>query len=185
MSNTNGFDDVSAPPVDEAESERLNQFFEDAFHQRLRQGPIEQSYLGIKDDYEKWDDLSDAAAIERFNTITQDLNTMRKTFNYETLNKLAKLNYRLFEFEGEMALARHPYRFHDYPVNQLSGWQSEIPSFLINIHSITSESDALAYITRLRGIRKLVGQIIESLETRAKMGITAPKFVYPHVIDDC
>jgi uncharacterized protein (DUF885 family) len=52
------------------------------------------------------------------------------------------------------------------------------------MHSVTSEADAEAYISRLRGIKFLMSQIVDGLKIRAREGIIAPKFVYPHARSD-
>jgi uncharacterized protein (DUF885 family) len=67
----------------------------------------------------------------------------------------------------------------------MDGMHSSIPSFLINMHNVSSKSDAEAYIARLHGISHLFEQLIQQLQTREKMGIIPPKFVFPMVKDDC
>ena len=44
------------------ESARANAFFEEAFRARVQRSPVYQSYLGIKDDYDRWNDLSEEHA---------------------------------------------------------------------------------------------------------------------------
>ena len=168
----------------QSESERLAAFFEDSFDRDLVRSPMNQSYLGIKDDYDKWDDLSEEKAREDNRLVIDDLARLHGDFDFEKLNEQAKLSYRLFEYQSELELARFPYRFHGYPVNQMRGWQSRIPAFLINIHRITSESDAEAYVARLDGVKLLVSQVIDALRANEKVGIVAPEFVFAHVLSD-
>ncbi|MDH5630598.1 MAG: DUF885 domain-containing protein, partial [Gammaproteobacteria bacterium] len=75
------------------------------------------------------------------------------------------------------------WRHHNYPINQMRGVHSNIPTFLINQHRITSIEDAKAYITRIKGSKKLLEQLIEQLNIRAEKGIIAPKFVFPYVLE--
>src|SRR5690554_997410 len=48
----------------QAESAKANELFEEIFMDGVMRSPMFQSYLGIKDDQDKWDDLSDAVAEE-------------------------------------------------------------------------------------------------------------------------
>ena len=164
----------------QTESERLGAFFEETFSRDLGRSPMFQSYLGIKTDYDKWNDLSDARAVENNELVRGDLERLRREFDYDALDDTDKLSYKLFAYEAEQDLADFPYRFHNYPINQMFGWQTRLPAFLINIHRVTSVDDANAYVARLRGVAKLIDQVIEGLETRADTGVLPPKFVYAH-----
>lgn len=167
-----------------SESERLAAFFEESFDRGLARSPMNQSYLGIKDDYDKWDDLSEEKAEEDNRIVIEELARLRGDFDFEKLDQQAKLSYRLFEYQSELELAQFPYRFHGYPVNQMRGWQSRIPAFLINIHRVTSESDAEAYVARLDGVKALFSQVIDALEANEARGVVAPKFVFAYVLSD-
>ncbi len=161
-------------------------FLEAAFERRLKRSPMEQtSLLGRKDDQDKWDDLSDEAQDEALADTKKTLADLRQRFVPASLSPHERLSYKLFEIEAERAIEADAFRHHDYPINQMFGWQSAIPAFLINNHGIDAQEDAEAYISRLEGIRQLVSQIITGLEIRAREGILAPKFVYDHVIRDC
>ncbi len=176
-------------PTDRAEPEasesaRLAAFFEDSFERDLARSPMRQTVLGRKTDYDKWDDLSDAKAIEDIALVRQDLERLHSEFDIDRLDPAARLSYRLFEYEAERKLADFEFRFHNYPINQMRGWQSRIPAFLINFHRIDSEADAKAYIARLNGVAGLMDQIIDGLEMRAQKGIVPPAFVFAHALRD-
>ena len=168
----------------DSESTKAHAFFEAAFDEHLKRDPVWQSYLGVKDDYNKWKDLSDQHARET-NAITQrQLKELQQSIDYERLDRQNRLSYDLFVDTAKTRLAGFQYRFHDYPVNQMFGWQSRVPAFLINTHQVTSIEDAQAYIARLQAIPTLFEQVIENLEQRATKGIIAPKFVFPYVLND-
>ena len=166
----------------QSESERLTAFFAASFEESLARSPMRKSYLGIRDeDYGKWNDASDAYARETNEMTRRQLETL-EAFDFEALDADAQLSYRLFATIGQRSLKQFQYRFHNYPVNQMFGWHSQIPSFLINIHRIDSLGDAEDYISRLRGVRALMDQVLEGMETRQEMGIVPPKFVFPLVL---
>ena len=56
--------DTATEVAEMTESERLNAFFEDVFMEMVMRSPQTQTYLGIKEDYDKWNDASDERAIE-------------------------------------------------------------------------------------------------------------------------
>ena len=64
------------------------------------------------------------------------------------------------------------------------GIQSGAPAFMINYHRIDSVADAEAYISRLQGLKDRFANVVDGLNTRLAMGVVAPKFVYPYVIND-
>ncbi|WP_287104509.1 DUF885 domain-containing protein [Mesorhizobium sp.] len=178
---------AEAPAQASAETaQRFYRFLEDAFDRQLQRSPMtSQALLGRKDLQDRWDDLSDAAADESIAETRHDLARLQAEFNPDDLPQNAQLSYRLFEYEANARLEADAFRYHDYPVNQMTGWQSSIPTFLNNVHRIDTIEDAEAYVSRLEGVRPLVDQIIAGLEERARKGILAPKFVYDKVIRDC
>jgi len=166
-------------------SGEANEFFEQAFDNMLDRSPMYQSYLGIKKDYGKWDDLSEEAAREELEITKKELKHLLDSINPEALDMQTKISYRLFKESGENEIDDFKWRLHNYPVNQMQGIHSQVPAFLINIHQITDSSDAAAYISRLNGIGSLFDQVIEQLKIREDHGIVPPKFVFPMAISDC
>lgn len=191
-----GEDDATQPPSSgqppesgadaqpQTESERLNAFFEDVFDRDLDRSPMSQTYLGIKDDYDKWDDISDARATEDIELVRGDLERLRGQFDIDRLSEEDALSFRIFEFVAERTLEGDRWRYNDYPVNQMFGWQSNIPSFLINMHQVGSVDDARAYISRLHGVDGLMAQVIDNIDLRAQRGVVPPEFVFDRVIED-
>lgn len=165
------------------ENQKSEALFESIFQKNLERSPLFQTSLGMKTNYDKWDDISEAFELE-----TQQLNKA----NLKKLHALKKaqlseknvLNYQLMENRLEADIAFYPWRHYNYPVNQMYGWHSTIPSLLINQHRIDNKSDAEAYIGRINAIPVLIDQLIEGLKIRANKNIIAPKFVFPLVISD-
>ena len=167
------------------ESERLEAFFEKAFEDELLRSPMQQSYLGIKTNYDQWDDITEGARRREYLINTQLLTTLRTEFDHSKLADQDKLSYRLFELRCEKSINGYPWRFHSYPIQQMFGWHSRIPAFLINTHRVSSVDDAEAYIARLQRIPPLISQVIEDLDRRRAKGIVVPRFVFPLVLRDC
>lgn len=167
------------------ESERINTFFEEVFNDALDRSPMYQSQLGIKTDYDKWDDISDLAHTRDLAIVVDELARLREEFDFELLDDQSKISYRLFEQDCEDSINAYQWRFHRYQASQMRGLHANAPSFLINIHRITSLSDAQAYVSRLEGLKPLFDQLIVNLNEQAERGIIAPKFVFPAIIQAC
>ncbi len=178
---------VSSPQAVESEmsqTEAINAFFEKKFDEAVARSPIFQTYLGIKDDYGKWDDASLEADWKELEIQRESVAEMKRRFDYDQLDEQAKLSWRMAEYQLERAEADWPFRYHSYTFNQMFGVQSQIPAFLINQHRIASESDARAYIDRLAGVPEYLGQNIQIAKGSYQRGIQPPKFVYDYVISD-
>ncbi|WP_392344112.1 DUF885 domain-containing protein [Pseudoalteromonas prydzensis] len=172
---------VQTQPV-QSEIDKANAFFEDTFNRDVMSSPVYQTYMGIKKDYDKWDDGSEAR-VQKDHQQTKDDLVALNAINRDLLDDTTKVSYDLKKQDLEESIADFKWRYHNYPVNQMFGTHSMIPAFLINQHQISDVADAKAYISRLNGVTTVIDQLIKDLEVRADKGIIAPKFVFPHVID--
>ena len=166
-----------------SESEKANALFEDIFMENVISSPVNQTYLGIKKDYDKWNDLSEAAAdadLERAKKQLAQLNAL----DVKQLDEQTSLSFELLHARLEQAIADDKWRYHTYPMNQMYGVHSMVAAILINQHQITDESDAKAYISRLNATETLLAQLETALELRAQKQIIAPKFVFAYVMAD-
>ncbi|WP_445946695.1 DUF885 domain-containing protein [Shewanella sp.] len=159
------------------------QIFDDIFTAELMANPVSQTFLGIKQDYDKWSDISDAAEDKRMQRVKGHLAKLA-TINQGYLDAQTRLSYELLEADLKLTLAQDKWRYHSYPVNQMYGQHAMLASLLINQHQIADISDANAYISRLNGIPAVLTQLEVNLEIRAKKNIIAPKFVFPYAISD-
>ncbi|TLX51498.1 DUF885 domain-containing protein [Pseudoalteromonas ruthenica] len=168
--------------VVQSEVAKANAFFEEVFNRNVMRSPVYQTYMGIKKDYDKWDDESEARAKEDLALAKTDLATLA-TIDRAKLDANTQISYDLMQQNLEQSIADYQWRYHNYPVNQMFGTHSMVAAFLINQHQISTVEDAKAYIARLNGVPKLFKQLQTNLQTRADKGIIAPKFVFPHVIE--
>lgn len=166
-----------------SESEKANQLFDQLFNEGVKRSPMMQTYLGMKSDYDKWDDISQANEAKELEITKENLAKV-KAIDVSKLDAQTTISYRLFTQRLENEIADYQWRFHNYPVNQMFGIHSQVPAFLINQHSISNADEAQAYISRVKGAEVLIGQLVEELKLREAKGIIAPKFVFPHVIRD-
>lgn len=168
-----------------AASEKLNSWFQTMFDAELAMSPMFQTRLGMKTNYDKWDDFSAAAGEAELARNKGYLAYLKDSVATNSLDKATQLSYTLAVQQLEENISDYQYRLHNYPVNQMFGAHSRIPAFLINMHRISDKSDAEAYVSRLGGIQTVFTQVIDGLKEREKAGILPPKFVYPRVLQDC
>lgn len=167
----------------QSESEKANALFEAIFMENIMASPIAQTYMGIKQDYDKWDDIGDEADARELARTKKQLAEVNQ-LDASKLDPQTRLSLTLLTQNLNNEIKDYQWRYHNYPVNQMHGGHSMIASFLINQHQITDVSDAKAYISRLNGVPKRLSQLQQALEIRADKGIIAPKFVFGYVISD-
>lgn len=177
-------DIVSSEKMIEEHSKHLNDWFEKQFEEEVANSPMKQTYLGIKTNYGKWDDISSKQDAEDLERAKRRLTYLKDSIDVSKLNAATTLSYKLMKQDLENEIDDFKYRFYDYPVNQMHGLQAEIPAFMINMHQIENKSDAEAYISRLNGMDEMFAQAIENMKIREKNGILPPKFVFAKVLDD-
>lgn len=166
----------------QSESEKLSAFFERTFEEDLKRSPLFQSYLGKKWDYDKWDDISEKEADAQITIAKNRLETLA-SFDTSKLSEQEKLSLRLYKLGIERDLANDEFRHHRYIVHQFRAAHTQVPSFLINIHSVKSKEDAQAYIGRLDNVRGYFDQVIEQMAIREKAGVFPPAWAYDQMID--
>jgi len=164
-------------------SQAANELFDAIFMEGVNRNPVRQTYLGIKIDYDKWQDLSEQNSAKELAFAKEALQRIQ-VINVNNLDKQTKLSYKLLSQKLEQQIADYSWRHHNYPVNQMFGIHSQIPALLINQHSIKNTKEAYDYIARVKNSKLLLEQLIEQLRIREEKGIIAPKFVFAHVIRD-
>ena len=175
----------AATTAEIAETSKANAFFDRTFDEAVARSPMFMTQLGMKQDYDKWDDLSESRALEDFVLSAKNYEELKRTVNFDLLDDQAKVSYRMFVREAERAIEGWRWRYHNYPLNQMSGLHSQAPAFLINYHRVDNGDDARAYLARLRGIGPMFDQLIDGVKIRATKNIIPPRFVFPLVIDSC
>lgn len=164
-------------------SQAANELFDTIFMEGVNRNPVRQTYLGIKTDYDKWQDLSEENSAKELAYAKQALKRIQ-IINVDNIDKQTKLSYQLLTQKLEQQIADYPWRHHNYPVNQMFGVHSQIPALLINQHSIKDTKQAHDYIARVKNAKLLLEQLVDQLKIRENKGIIAPKFVFGHVIRD-
>jgi uncharacterized protein (DUF885 family) len=111
--------------VVQSEVEKANALFEEAFMRGVMRSPIYQTYMGIKQDYDKWDDDTEARRLEDLELAKKDLATLA-TIDRSKLDAQSQVSYDLFKQGLEEQIDDYKWRFHSYPVNQMYGTHSMV-----------------------------------------------------------
>jgi len=94
-----------------------------------------------------------------------------------------RLSHEIFDYFVSMHLRGESWRYHNYPVNQLFGVQSELPHLMTQTQQINDLTDVEHYLARLTEFPRKFDQVIEGLRLREQKGVIPPKFVVEKVID--
>ncbi|MGB3454802.1 MAG: DUF885 domain-containing protein [Litorimonas sp.] len=173
--------DTDRATIVQQESERLNAWFEARYEEELARSPMDQTYRGQRDAQDRLDDISQTARDEEAALRRSWLDEMRRDFDVDRLDPETRLSYTLFEVQQEDWLATYAVSGNDYVFQHMSGPHSGLPSFMINFHSIASEADARAYVSRLEAFDDYLGQAEARARAQAGRGVLLPRFVYDKI----
>lgn len=164
-----------------SESERLAVWLDARFEESLDFSPLRKTSLGRKDDYDKIDDVSEAAGDAQLAWARASVEELRRTFDYERLTPEAKTSYDLWVFGLEQAEKAMPFRRRAYAFNQMGGAHTGLPQALITQHRVDDAADMRAYIARIGGVARAIDQLLERAKLAAGEGVHAPRFAYAAV----
>ncbi|WP_420477867.1 DUF885 domain-containing protein [Brevundimonas sp. FT23028] len=162
----------------QSEDARLNAFFEAAFQQSIALSPESMTSLGLKTDYDKLDDYTDAGAEQAQALGEAQLARMKTEFDFDALSPQSQVSWRLFEHAVVEGRLQQQWRGWGYQFAANRNPTTGLPVFLINEHAVDSVSDAEAYVARIREGERVMGEIAAELRERAAAGVVSPNFVF-------
>ena len=165
------------------ETARLNAWFEKQYEEQLRFSPMQLTFLGRKELYDRIDDMSEAGIRKQLAWRKASVEAMTSGFDYDKLDPEAQLSWDLWKKQYESMRDGMPVLADGYPFDQMSGMQNFAPTFMINFHKVDDEQDYLAYVARLRQFPVMFDQLLERARASAGQGIRPPRFAYEGVID--
>ena len=156
-------------------------FYDRVFLQGMLDSPMFMSSLELLDKTrwswysDKLDDFSMAHEDQQL-AQAQDHWRMFERYDAQSFTGQDKINWLIARRQYQMDAEQAKWRWHSYPVNSLFGAQSQLPDFLINMHSVHNEASAKNYIARMRAFRLAFEQIIEGLKVREAKALLPPRF---------
>jgi uncharacterized protein (DUF885 family) len=137
--------------------------------------------IGITGHNAHLDDASEASSQKVFTKLKEAKQVL---LQYENLDQDQKLSKEIALYLFDTIEGFEKYQHHNYPFNQMSGAQSNFPSFMDAQHAITDAQSVENYISRLSESKRYFEQMMEGLKIREEKGIIPPKFVVRRVIDE-
>ena len=137
--------------------------------------------VGITAHNAELDDNSERKADELYESLSEIAQTLA---SYENLNESEQLSKDIAQYLLQFSVESKPYRYHNYPVNQLFGLQNGYPSFMDAQHQVNSLADANNYISRLSKVKLKFEQSLEGLKIREDRHIIPPRFVIDRVLTE-
>ncbi|MBW3163095.1 DUF885 domain-containing protein [Ferrimonas balearica] len=139
--------------------------------------------LGVKGHNARLDDDSPAKADEMLERVS-DIRATILEYDDASLNESDRLSKEIALYLLDFAEESKPYRYHNYPVNQLFGIQNGYPSFMEAQHQVQSVEDAENYLARLDAVALKFEQNLEGIKLRTDRGIIPPRFVIERVLTE-
>ncbi len=167
----------------QAETARLNAWFEEQFEEQLKLSPLRLTFLGRKELYDQLDDVSDAGIQRQLDWLEASVEEMEARFDHDRLEPEAQLSWALWKKQYEEMRDGMPFLLDGYVFDQMNGLHSVAPTFMINFHRVDEASDYEAYVARLHKLPDLFDTLIERGHRAAAAGIRPPKFAWEGVID--
>lgn len=132
------------------------------------------------------DDFADASPAQdvAMMAITRDALETLRSYDFDSQTESQQLSTRILDWFLDNGVRGEPYMYHNYPVNQLFGTQSSLPSFMAEQHLVTRPEEAEDYLVRLSRFDDVFAQLDESLRLREAKGIVPPTFVVDHVLNE-
>ena len=165
-----------------AEQARLEDFCAATWEEDLARFPASASYLGVKDQQDQWNDVSESFQLESLEITRQRLAFM-DTIDTTQLSPDRTLSYRLYRLDLERTLAGAAFRHHRYVIHQYRGPHTSPISLLVNVHTIDSERDAADYIARLNNLPRYFDGVIEQISIRAGKGMYLVDWMIPKIVE--
>ncbi len=139
--------------------------------------------LGITGHNAHLDDASPESTDQFFEFLAQELATL-ESYDDASLSDEEQISKQIATYLLEFAKQAEPFKYHNYPVNQLFGVQNGFPTFMESQHQINQLEDAEHYISRMKELPRKFDQVLDGLRIRTNSGIVPPKFVIDRVTDE-
>jgi uncharacterized protein (DUF885 family) len=139
--------------------------------------------FGLHGHNAKLSDVSVANETKMYKWIKRDLGLLR-SYDRKRQNAKLLLSTDIMDWFLDDLIRTEEFRFHDYPLNQMFGVQSELPNFMMTMHPLVSRLEARNYIKRLKRFGVKFDQVLEGLKVREEKGVLPPRFVIRRVLDE-
>ncbi|NOT35512.1 MAG: DUF885 domain-containing protein [Candidatus Eisenbacteria bacterium] len=107
---------------------------------------------------------------------------MLRSYSRKGMTLKERLSAEVLDYFLEDQQRGKPFMFYDYPLNQLRGFQSQLPEFMTTLQPLKTAEDARNYVKRTRKFGVAVDQLLAGVELREKQGVMPPRWVLEKVL---
>ncbi|MDT0629111.1 DUF885 domain-containing protein [Alteromonas sp. W364] len=168
----------------QAESARLNAWFDKKYEEQVMQSPTQLAYLGRDERQNEIDDFSEAGYDAYVEMHAKQLAELKSSFDYDKLNEETKISYDLWVYLAEQIAEEDKFRYNTYVFEQMGAMHSFFPQLLIAIHRVENQQDMENYLSRISESARAIKQLIEFSKTAAEKGVRPPYFAFDAVISE-
>ncbi|MEM1037473.1 MAG: DUF885 domain-containing protein [Pseudomonadota bacterium] len=168
----------------EAETARLNEWFETKYEEGIMRSPIQLTFLGRSERQDEIDDFSMASIDEDMARTKAELAELRAKFDYAKLTPEAQTSYDIWVYQAEQSIASDAFRGNSYVFEQMQAVHGFIPQLLIAFHRANDEQGMEDYISRITEGARALNQLIDLSQTVAEGDVRPPYFAFESVIDE-
>ncbi|MFW8591216.1 DUF885 domain-containing protein [Glaciecola sp. 2405UD65-10] len=168
----------------QAESARLNAWFEEKYEAEVMQSPINLTYLGRTERQGEIDDFSMETFDQQIATTKANLDELKSSFDYDKLSEDAKVSYDYWVYNSEQTIAEDKFRTNSYVFDQMTSVHSSFPQLLIAMHRVDTLEQMEQYISRISGSARAINQLVDLSKLVAENGVRPPYFAFESVISE-
>jgi uncharacterized protein (DUF885 family) len=170
--------------------ECFNQLLSDDWDFRMRSNPTWATRTGDHRFDDKMRDASEAAAQRRLSML-KDFQKQANDITRDELGDADRLNYDIYTRLLDNDIRGMEFRSYRFPVSKLFGVQNFLPDMQM-LFSFNTIKDYENYISRMRGIKLFMDQVIETMRAGLDDGQIPPRVtlegvdesVASHIVED-
>jgi uncharacterized protein (DUF885 family) len=187
LANTNSNVEAQMPATQseiQAETARLNEWFEQKYEEQLMLSPIQLTFLGRDERQGEIDDFSEKSVDDALARSRKNAKELEQNFDYDKLTDDAKVSYDVWMYQAEQAEAADKFRFNTYVFDQMQAVHSFFPQLLIAFHRVDDAEDMQNYLSRINETGRALDQLIGLSKKVAEQGVRPPYFAFESVISE-
>ena len=168
----------------QAETDRLNAWFEEKYEANLMRSPIQLTFLGRPERQGEIDQMSEESLEEGLAITKANLAEIKANFDYDKLTPDAQISYDVWVYQAERELEADKFRYNGYVFDQMRAVHSFFPQLLIAFHKVETKEDMDNFVNRVKEAGRALNQLIDGSIKTAEKGVRPPYFAFDSVIEE-
>jgi uncharacterized protein (DUF885 family) len=125
------------------------------------------------------DKLNDESpeAIERSLAISRKYHRWLKNYDRTKLTPQQQRAADILAYALDEELEGEPFKYHYYVVNHMLGFHNSLTALMTGYHTIESGKDAASFLSRLRGYKQKIAQLVRRMKLQEEKGIIPPTII--------